>query len=100
MGSMVNVVGWAASRGPECRIEKIEVLLDGMEMAEAAKGVERSDVADRYGDPSWSKSGWEAEVVLDKILPGEHIIEAVARDSSGVKHALRGARPITVLESR
>ena len=73
--------------------------MDGMEIAETAEGVDRSDVADRYGIPAWNKSGWEAEVLLDKILPGEHIIAAVARDCSGVKHDLRGARPITVLES-
>jgi hypothetical protein len=71
-----------------------------MEMSETAEGVERSDVAEHYGNPSWSKSGWEADVLLDKILPGEHKIEAVARDSVGVKHALSGARSITVLDLR
>jgi hypothetical protein len=100
IGSNVNLVGWAATERPESRIEKIEILLDGMEIAETVAGVERSDVADSYGKPSWSRSGWETEVLLDKILPGEHEIEAVALDSRGAKHALRGARFITVLDSR
>ncbi len=100
IGSNVNVVGWAATERAEYRIEKIEILLDGMEVGETIEGVERSDVADSYGKPSWNKSGWEAQVLLDKILPGEHKIEAVAVDSKGAQHALSGARSITVLDSR
>src|SRR5262249_40308462 len=83
VGSKVNVVGWAAPERPETRVAAVEILLDGIEIAEAMEGVDRPDVADSYGKPDWSKSGWETEVSLDKILPGEHKIEAVARDLSG-----------------
>lgn len=100
IGSAVNVVGWAAAERPGCRIETIEILMDGIEIGEAVRGVERSDVANSYGKPDWNKSGWEAEVQLDKILPGEHKIEAVVLDSSQARHMLSGARSITVLDSR
>ena len=94
------MVGWAGAERSETRIEGVEILLDGMEIAEAAEGVERSDVADRFGKPEWSKSGWEAVIEMDEILPGEHRIEAVARDSRGAKYALLGGRSIVVLDSR
>jgi len=100
VGSRINVVGWAAPERPETRIEAVEVLLDGIEIAEAAEGVERLDVADSFGKPDWSKSGWETEVSLDNILPREHRIEAVARDSRGARHSLRGGRLIMVLDLR
>src|SRR5262249_41161988 len=100
VGSKVSVVGWAAAEQPETRIEVIEILLDGMEIAETVEGVERLDVADSFGKPDWSKSGWETEVLLDKILPGQHRIEAVARDRRGTRNSLRGARSITVVDAR
>jgi hypothetical protein len=100
MGGKVNVVGWAAADRPETRIEVIEILLDGMEIGETIEGVERADVADTYGKPTWSKSGWETEVALERILPGEHKIEAVARDYNGAKYSLRGGRSIMVVDSR
>jgi len=100
IGGKVNVVGWAATEQPGRRIEEVEILLDGIEIGAAVEGVDRPDVADGFGKPAWNKSGWEAEVVLDKILPGEHRIEAVARDSGGARYPLNGARLITVLDSR
>ena len=100
VGAKVNVVGWAAVERQENRIEEVEILLDGIEIGDAVEGVERSDVAESYGKPNWNRSGWEAEVTLDKVLPGEHRIDAVALDSSGAKFPLRGGRLITVLDSR
>ena len=100
LGGTVQVVGWVGAERPETKIEGIEILLDGMEIAEATEGIERSDVADIFGKPEWNKAGWEAEVAMEEILPGEHKIEAVARDSSGAKYALRGGRLIVVLDSR
>jgi hypothetical protein len=100
IGGAVEVIGWAAAERPEYKIQDIEILLDGMEVAETTEGIERSDVADRFGKPAWSNSGWEVEIALDQILPGEHRIEAVARDSRGAKYALLGGRSIVVLDSR
>jgi hypothetical protein len=100
IGGTVEVIGWAGAERPENRIQDVEILLDGMEIAETAEGIERSDVADRFGKPDWSNSGWEVEIALDEILPGEHKIEAVARDSSGARYALLGGRSIVVLDSR
>jgi len=100
LGGSVLVVGWAGAERSETRIEGIEILLDGVEIAKAAEGIERSDVADRFGKPEWSKSGWEAVVAMDEILPGEHRIEAVARDSTGAMYPLSGGRSILVLDSR
>jgi hypothetical protein len=100
IGGTVEVIGWAAAERPETRIEGIEILLDGVEIAEAAEGIERADVADSFGKPEWSRSGWEAQVAMDEILPGEHKIEAVARDSRGMKYPLSGGRSIMVLDSR
>ena len=100
VGTKVNVVGWAAAEEQEDRIAEVTILLDGIEIGEALEGIERSDVAESYGKPSWNRSGWEAEVTLEKVLPGEHKIDAVALDSSGARYALRGGRLITVLDSR
>src|SRR5262245_28600419 len=66
IGGKVNVVGWAATEQPGRRIEEVEILLDGIEIGAAVEGVDRPDVADGFGKPAWNKSGWEAEVVLDK----------------------------------
>jgi len=98
MGGSIYVVGWAASVRPERSIEKVEIFLDGIEVAETAGGVDRPDVADRFGNPSWARSGWESGVLLEQVLPGDHKIEAVARDNGGGRHQLKGACSIRVLE--
>jgi hypothetical protein len=96
IGNKLMVRGWAADPSKSAPIESLDIVLDDLEVFPASTGDERPDVAKVFGRPDWLLSGWSAEIVLGKILPGEHRIEAVAHGSSGSR-VLDGSRYIEVL---
>jgi hypothetical protein len=96
IGNKLIVRGWAADPAKSAPIESLDVVLDDLEPFPASTGDERPDVAKVFGRPDWLLSGWSAEIVLEKILPGEHRLEAVAH-GSGRSRVLDGARYIEVL---
>jgi hypothetical protein len=62
--------------------------LDGNRAAVAASGGARPDVANQFGDPAASQSGWYTELDGTKIPTGKHIISVVATLQDGSKKTL------------
>lgn len=74
VGRQFTVNGWAFKDG--VGLERVEVLLDGMPVAEAGYGLPAPHVASYWrisGDPNHPDVGFRAEVELDAgVVPGRH----------------------------
>jgi hypothetical protein len=96
VGATIAIRGWAADEAKPAPVDKVELVIDDLEVVPGITGDARPDVVNAFNNPNWLDCGWTAEVTLDHILPGEHRIEAVAY-SCGTRKALNGAQYIEVI---
>jgi hypothetical protein len=87
------VRGWAADQEDGSPVAKVQVLIDGAVVANAATGGTRPDVA--VADSRYLKSGWSLTYNIGSLAVGAHTVTVVAFDSQGAKTQL-GQAAITV----
>ena len=94
-GGLINAGGWAVDAEDGAPIAKIKVLLDGESIGDATLGGSRPDVAQVFGRPDWTNSGWNFTGSVHQASVGTHMIQAAAYDKSG-NETLSVATSITV----
>ena len=76
----IVLVGWTAFTDPRLSLGRIVVLVDGVSRGQVNRFFDRSDVAAIFGRREFGRSGWEIQVALNALPPGNHklTIEAFA----------------------
>lgn len=100
LGATVTARGWAVDESTPRPVDRIEIVIDGLEMIPATTGDQRPDVADAFNRPEFANAGWSAQIPLDGILPGEHKVDAIAYTPSGHRTILDGTKYIEVISVR
>jgi hypothetical protein len=99
IGATIAIRGWATDDAKPAPVDKVEVVIDDLEVVRGVTGDARPDVVNAFNNPAWLDCGWTADVTLEYVLPGEHRIEAVAY-SSGTRKVLGGVQYIEVISVR
>jgi hypothetical protein len=84
-GDDLPVDGWAVSTVPSLPLRKIVVLVDGEPRSEVDAFHVRTDVAEAFGRPDFSLSGWHSVIALNGLTPGTHVLTASAVLDDGRK---------------
>lgn len=96
VGNRLELKGWAADPAEGAPMKRVEVLVDSKIFAHAITGLPRQDVADAFKRDDWLKSGWTAEVYLNNVTPGAHMIQVVAYNSKNMNGILSNKRTVVV----
>jgi organic radical activating enzyme len=96
-GDRIALSGWAASRDPNVRVERIRVLLDGGEIGVVRYFHSRPDVAATYGRPDLEQCGWRAKFFLPSLRSGEYALTARAVAADGTFADLASV-PLRIIE--
>lgn len=83
--------GWAASADASAPITTVTLLMNGKPLASTKPADTRADVAEAFGRPDFSMSGWKFEVPVGKVAPGKHKVTITATNSKGDSLALPGS---------
>jgi chitodextrinase len=75
--------GWAADYEMGAPIARVDVLIDGSDVGDAALGNSRPDVANAYGRSDFTYSGWYFYYNTAGLGAGSHSIEFRAWDNQG-----------------
>jgi len=76
----IVLVGWTAFADPHLSLGRIVILVDGVWRGEVNRVFDRSDVAAIFGRREFLRSGWETQIALNGLRPGNHklTVEALA----------------------
>jgi hypothetical protein len=77
-----TVTGWALDEAATdgTGVDRVRVLLSGIEVGEATLGQARPDIAAAYG-PSFATAGFQAALDLARAAPGQHTVEVRAHST-------------------
>ncbi|RNB51743.1 peptidase S8 [Brevibacillus gelatini] len=89
-----NVTGWFVPAG---ELEKVEVLLDGQLLGEAAYGLDRPDVLRTHPESKVQKPGFSYLLQADQQPTGEHKLTVQVTEKDGKQTSMEKA--ITIVES-
>jgi hypothetical protein len=84
-GSAMKLTGWAVDAENESVAGGVYVDIDG-KLFPAFYGVERQDVADSYGIPSYRYSGFERAIPLSEIGAGAHELSVIVLSADKTKY--------------
>lgn len=82
-GGLLQVQGWAVDQEDGSPIAQVVLLIDGAPSGQATLGLSRPDVANVFGNPAWTNSGWTLTVPTTNLSVGKHVATARLYDSSG-----------------
>ncbi len=82
-GTNLNVWGWATDEEMGAPIARVDVLIDGVDKADATLGGDRNDVANHFARTDFRYSGWNAYVSTTGLSIGTHTVSIVAWDNQG-----------------
>ncbi len=97
-GSTLVIEGWAADPNHGAPVPRVEVLLDGVPVGDAALGFPRTDVRDSTGREDFLPSGWQLLLDARRLSPGVHRVTAVAYNRVGTPRPLSKPRTFTVAQ--
>ena len=96
-GDTMSVSGWAADAEDGSPVSLVQVYLDSTYIGDASLGITKPDVADAFGDPRYTSSGWYMDYIIPSDLSlGTHTITAYATDSQGSMIGLNGSEVINI----
>lgn len=72
-GDVITVRGWAVDRATFAPAESVELEIDGQDYR-ARYGIERNDVVQRVGKPSYRFSGFEVQIPMADVGRGRHTL--------------------------
>lgn len=79
---LITIYGWAICKGQFAT--RIEVFLNNQSVpCEYTLGLERPDVAEALGNPSWRRCGWKASIFTFAFDSGQYPLSALAYDLNG-----------------
>jgi len=81
--SVLGLSGWTVATNRGSRVQRLAILVDGVEVAQVVDFFSRPDVSDAYNRPDFENSGWRAMVPLSGLQPGKHVLQARAIASDG-----------------
>jgi hypothetical protein len=87
--------GWAVDPQDGAPVSQVQILIDGKVAGNATLGLQRSDVAASYNNPSYLNSGWTFNYAVSGLSRGNHTVTVIAYDSSSLSTTL-GTRQIIV----
>lgn len=76
--------GWATDNEMGAPITRVDILIDGNDVGDANLGGYRPDVADAFGRPDYTYSGWSFDFGVNGLSVGPHSLELRAWDNQGV----------------
>ena len=82
--------GWAVSCVAGSTVDVVTLMVDGKPVGETSTLIKRPDVASTYDRPDFEQSGWQIDVSLKKLGPGEHPVTVRASNSNGDNTVLPG----------
>lgn len=83
VGKTITASGWAADNEMGAPITRVDILLDGVDVANATLGGARQDVATALGRPDYLNSGWTWTYNTSSLALGTHTVSVVYTDNQG-----------------
>ena len=82
LGGTISLSGWALDEAATdgTGVDRVRVLLSGVEIGDATLGDYRQDIAAAYG-PRFATAGYHVSLDLARAAPGQHTVEVRARSS-------------------
>jgi len=82
-GGNMYAAGWAVDNEVGAPVVRVDILIDGNDVADADNGGDRWDVADAFGRPDYRYSGWGINYNVGSLGVGTHTLEFRAWDNEG-----------------
>lgn len=87
----LTVAGWAADNEMGAPVTRVDVLIDGVDVADAGLGGYRQDVANVSGRSDYLYSGFSKTVSVGNLSVGSHTVSVRAVDNKGATTTLGSA---------
>ncbi len=98
-GKTIYANGWAADNEMGSPITRVDVYLDGVDVANATLGGVRADVANAYGRSDYTNSGWSWSFNTSGLSHTTHSVEVKLVDAQGLV-TTKGPKTFTVSTSK
>ncbi|MDQ8203356.1 Ig-like domain-containing protein [Pelagicoccus sp. SDUM812003] len=82
-GKTISATGWAADNEMGSPITRVDVFLNGVDVANATLGGVRNDVASAYGRSDYTNSGWSWSYNTSSLALGTHSVQVKFVDNQG-----------------